>query len=188
MNSNTMIIGVTGNTGAGKSTVARILMSKINFKTLNADKIARRVLHEKSIESRLVRTFGKNILSKGKISRKKLAKAAFSSFSSVKKLNAITHPAIRREINKQMRKNIILDAPLLIEGGFYKKCDYVILVKCDKNTILQRTKKRRYDVRERIKHQLPEKGKIKYADFVIDNNDSLSNTRKQVNEIARIIT
>ena len=178
-----MIIGVTGNTGAGKSTVANILREKLKIKVLNADKIARQALHKKNVRNALVMAFGSSVITNYKISRKNLAHVAFSSPSNVKKLNSITHPTIRKEIIRQMKNNIIIDAPLLIEGGFYKKCDYVILVKCNTNKILKRTQKRKYDVKERIRHQMDFEKKKRYADFVIDNNGSLKETREQLKNI-----
>ena len=138
-----IIIGVTGLPGSGKSTVARIMSKQLRVKIIDADKIAGKILEKAEIKKKLIKAFGKDITLHGKINRKILAKRAFASSANARKLNSITHPYILKEINRALTPkasvhSIIIDAPLLIETGLHKKCDYVIAVKCSKGLIEKR--------------------------------------------------
>ncbi len=178
-----IIIGVTGAPGSGKTTVSKMLSKETGLKTIDADKIAWRLLKTKKIKKELSEAFGKDILCKGKISRKILAKKAFASANSVKLLNFTMHPQITRDIKKKLKSSFIIDAPLLIETGLHRECDYVVVVKCNKKIIEKRSKT--YDTKERTKYHLP--GKEKYADFVVDNNWTKNSTRKQIKDIVKKI-
>ena len=105
-------------------------------------------------------------------------------------LNRLTHPEVIKEIRKivksEKRKVIIIEAPLLIESGFYKGLDRVILVVNKKNQQVKRASEakglNRKDVSRRIRMQMPLKKKLAFADFIIDNSgskkDTLSRARK----------
>ncbi|MCM8791565.1 MAG: dephospho-CoA kinase [Candidatus Omnitrophica bacterium] len=164
-----MIIGITGSFGTGKTTVARILRRK-GAKVIDADKIAHRFISPTR--------------------RKELAKIVFKKRKYLELLCKILHPLIIQQIKKEIKrfnpnKNIIvIDAPLLIETGLHKVVDMLVVVKAKRKTQLQRISGRmglsRKEILRRIDFQMSLKKKIKLADFVIDNNGPITETKKQV--------
>lgn len=140
-----MIIGITGSSGAGKSTVCEMIEKTYNSKTITADKIARK-LSEKGTEylNEIIQRFGNNILTEnGDLNRRKLANIIYSSKQKRQELNQITFKYIKKEIEKEIKnsnnKIITIDAPLLIEADMKKLCDTTIaVVSEDKEIQIQR--------------------------------------------------
>ncbi len=186
-----MIIGITGGFGSGKTTVARLFKKFTKGSIIYADKIARAMQEKnKILWKKIVREFGKDILLKnGEIDRKKVAEIVFSDKNRLKELNKINHPYIIKEIKNRISSSneefIVLDVPLLIEADMLKMVDKLIVVKSDRRVVMKRLSKRysKGEILKRIKSQLSMKGKVKVADYVIDNSRSLKATEKQVNEI-----
>lgn len=185
-----MILGITGAIGSGKSTVASIF-AEYGFKVIDADKIAHDILNNnKIVINKLKNVFGKRIFDiNGKISREKLGGIVFNDKSKLKKLNLIMHPVIISNIKKainqsQKIKNIVIDAPLLLETKTKNLADKIMVVMADKKTLFERAKKQNKFSKSRlekiIKLQMPLKEKIKYADLVIDNNKSIEELKKQI--------
>ncbi len=131
-----MIIGLTGPTGAGKST-ACAAMRDSGCAVIDADQVAREVVRSDSpCLEELTKAFGRDILRPdGMLSRSQLAQKAFSSHEATARLNAVTHPYIMRAVQQQIEalkergaRFIVLDAPLLFESGADKLCDVVVAV------------------------------------------------------------
>ena len=194
-----IILGVTGNLGSGKSTVSKLVALYFKARIIDADRIAHGVIRPgEPVYKRIIRTFGQGIVKKNKtIDRMALAKEAFADRLSVGKLNKITHPEIMRIIKNRIRRfrksNIIIDAPLLIESGLNEYTDKIIIVKSDPFIRLRRLRRKRpYFEKEsllrRLKFQMPFKRKACLADFVIDNNGAIEETKRQVKAIARRIS
>ncbi|HEX3040196.1 MAG TPA: dephospho-CoA kinase [Caproiciproducens sp.] len=130
-----MVIGLTGPTGAGKSTVAAA-WEKAGCTVVDADKIAREAVLQPACVAELKAEFGDDIADeKGNLDRRLLAKRAFCSSQKTEKLNAITHPKIMEEVTERISllqqgraKAIILDAPLLFESGADRLCDTAVAV------------------------------------------------------------
>lgn len=187
-----IVVGITGTFGSGKSTAARIFAS-YGAKIIDADKIAHNCLRRgRSVYKKIASGFGLKVIGKNKeIDRAKLAALVFNDDKSLKKLEAIVHPEVIRIIKLkigQIKKGVvILDAPLLLEAGLKKTVDKLIVVKINKNIRLARlfkkTSLKRADIAKRMKFQISQKEKTRFADFIIDNNDSLTETRKQVKSI-----
>ena len=191
-----MIIGITGSIGSGKTTAAN-LFAKHGFEVINVDKIYHKLSKpDKLIYKKITAEFGNQILNKDKsINRDKLKKIVFNNSSKLKKLNSITHPLIVAEIKKLIKKikrknnnvEIIIDAPLLIEANANDLADKIIVVKCDgKIQVLRLLEKKMYsksEIKNILKSQMPLKEKLKYADFIVDNNGSLKYLESQVEEI-----
>ena len=166
-----MIIGVTGSLGTGKTRVAR-MFGRFGAYIIDADKIVHRILD--------------------KSARRHLAGLVFDDKEALKKLCRVIHPIVKKEIFRALKKNkskktIVIDAPLLIESGLDKKCDYLVVVKAALTKQLERAAKNlslsRNQILKRIRLQMPLKKKMALADFVIDNGGSLKNTEKQVRKV-----
>jgi len=183
-----MIIGITGVFGSGKTKVAE-LFAKYGYKHINADKIGHELLNKKQIKNKAKKEFGKSILTKNKIDRKKLKKIVFYNDKKLIKLNKIIHPFIIKEIKNKVKKNknIVVDGALLIEAKALNLVDKLIVVKINKKEqlkrILEKKKYNKKEINNIIRSQLSQKEKLKYADKIIDNSKSLINTKKQVKKI-----
>jgi len=183
-----MIIGITGVFGSGKTTVAKVL-SNYGYKHVNADKIGHKLLNRKDVRNAVVKKFGKDILVKGKIDRKKLKDIVFYDYDKLKGLNKIIHPKIVQDIKLILKnsKNIVIDGALLIEVKCLNLFDKLIVVKINKkeqlNRVLKKKKYNKKEINNIIKSQLSQKEKLKYADIVVDNSKGLKNTEKQIKKI-----
>lgn len=195
------IIGITGATGSGKSTLTEYLVQK-NFFVIDADKIARQIVQKGSICLQCITAvFGRDILyADGTLNRKVLARKAFSEKSETEKLNRITHPFIIAEtlqrIDNIRQQNtssvIILDAPLLFESKMDILCDYTISVLCNKDIRLQRIMKRdNLSQNEALLRMNAQPEDIFYrsrSDFIIDGSKPLSEIYADTDSIIRTIT
>jgi len=130
------IIGLTGKTGSGKSTVAEKL-SELGFGVVDADIIARKVVEKGSpLLKTLAETFGEEIINPdGTLNRKELSKRGFATKSDTEKMNSIMHPMITEYMEREIQKlnndgfeKIIIDAAALFESGFDKRCDVIVVV------------------------------------------------------------
>ena len=193
-----LIIGLTGGIGSGKSTVSNYLRGK-NLTLLCADKIAHQIMQPGQIAYRkIVKKFGKEILSSDKtINRKILGPLVFKNPNHLKSLNAIAHPEVLKEFKKQIRlhkkeKYIILDVPLLFESGMDKICDHIILVALNRKIQSQRIKKRdgitQVEIKRRINSQMPLREKKKRSNFVINNSGTWTQTKKQIEKLIKQLT
>lgn len=170
-------------------------MKERGAKVLDADRIARRLMAPEGPCFRpVVRRFGREILTGGRIDRAKLAGIVFKDAAKLKALTRIIHPWVLREIKKEIirvsrsrKQPVVIDAPLLIEAGLDRIVDWLIVVKAPRKVQLQRALARGgmtpSEALRRIGMQMPLKEKIKRADAVIDNGANLSKTEKQVEAI-----
>lgn len=181
---NPTIIGLTGGTGCGKTTVCSIL-EKYNAYIIDADKIAHSIIEEgKKAYFEIIEYFGDDILNNEKqIDRKKLGNIVFSNKNELIYLNNITHKYIIKDIKEKIdfakREKtydyIVIDAPLLIETNLHKIVDNVWIVHCTLKTRLDRLKKRdnlSEDILiKRINSQTSFDENKKFADFIIFNEE-----------------
>jgi len=173
-------IGLTGNIGSGKTTVAKIF-EVIGVPVFYADIEARKFLSEKDVLDELVNEFGNNILSGDYLDRGELAKIVFNDKAALATLNSIIHPRVRQSLmdwisTKQDHKYVIQEAAILFESGFYNFFDKNIVISCPEDVAIERVMKRdgidENAVRARIQNQWPEQKKIQLADFVIHNDNN----------------
>lgn len=193
-----MIIGLTGNIGSGKSTVARCLKD-LGAEVIDTDEISRAIVEPgKPALEKIVNAFGPKVLHKnGTLNRQALADIVFKDSEARQKLNSIMHPLIIQEVEEAISryKNnrgpkapaLIIEAPLLFETGMEKLVDEVWLVTVDMPGQIQRIMKRNNideeRARSRIASQMPQAEKIKKAHRLIDNSGSLEKTRIRVKEL-----
>ncbi len=185
-------IGLTGGFGTGKSTVAEIFR-ELGAGVIDADELARNCLRPGKPEYRkVIGRFGDKILGPGgEIDRKALAGLVFADHRLRRRLNRIVHPAVIRKLEEALDRSAepvkVAVIPLLFETGLEHQFDYVAVVKAAGETVRERTSAARGMTGEEIElrraAQLPLAEKIRRADFVIDNNGPLSETRRQAEEI-----
>jgi dephospho-CoA kinase len=182
-----LLVGIGGNMGSGKSTVASEL-KRYGAKIIDADEMGWSILNKGTDEyRRLVKTFGRGILTKaGNIDRRALGKLAFATKANLNKLNAIVHPTllerVRKEIDRNRKGLVVVDAALLFTWEMDKDVDVAILV-----TAADRLKIKRMtdagmpedDIAARLKLQPPDAKIWRRADFVLENRGSFAELRRK---------
>ncbi|MCF8378290.1 MAG: dephospho-CoA kinase [Bacteroidales bacterium] len=171
-------VGLTGNIGSGKSTVAKVFET-LGVPVFHADIRAKKFLEEKDVMKELVRHFGKDVINQGGIDRKNLAKIVFNDLEAISTLNSIIHPLVRKDLFEwiEMKKDheyVIQEAAILFESGFYEFFDKIILVTCPEKIaterVMNRDKISQADVMARMKNQWPEEKKIPMSDHIVHND------------------
>ena len=195
----TKIIGITGTTGSGKSTLTKYLSQK-NIPVIDADILAREVVSKGSVCLQcIVAVFGKDILnSDDTLNRKALARKAFSSKENTQKLNNIIHPFIimttlqQIDILRKKHSLILIDAPLLFECHMDILCQHTIAVICDKEIRKQRIMKRdnltESEALARMSVQNDDIFYQNYADFIIDGGKTLEEVTAYADRIMEKLT
>lgn len=183
-----IIVGLTGPSGVGKSTIAEFA-SSLGFLNIDCDKVAKEVVP--ALKTELCKAFSDDILENGEISNKKLASVAFKSKKATEKLNSITLPKIIEKIENIILESesnfILLDGATLIESGFNKKCSKIIAVLADDELRLERFKSRdkltKKEASLRLKAGKADSFYKENADFVIFNNGNKEELIKKAEEI-----
>lgn len=189
-------IGLTGGIGSGKSTVDRFFREKGAY-IIDFDELAHFVEEpNRTAWTKIISTFGSHILNEDNtINREKLGDIVFRDNEKLKILNSIVHPAIAVEwkdriagIRQENEHAIVIsDIPLLLEVGMQSQFDVIILVYISPEEQIKRVMKRNgyssEQAQERLKAQMRIDDKIAHADFVINNEGSLDETRKIVESV-----
>lgn len=190
-----MIVGLTGGIATGKSTVAR-MFGELGARVIDFDALARKAVEPgKPAWQEIIEHFGAGVLNPdGTINRRELGRLVFDDPQKLKKLNQIVHPrvfALDREETEEIRQQdpraiIVKEIPLLLEAGAARGVDRVVVVYASPQAQLQRLLSRGLTEEEalkRIKAQAPLDQKVRLADYVITNEGSLEETRRQVEEV-----
>ena len=173
-------IGLTGNIGSGKTTVASCF-EILGIAVFNADKQAK-LLMDKDVDLKqsLITEFGKEVFFNNELNRKYLSNLAFNDDLVLKRLNALVHPVVQDAFEKwsiqQSGVYVIKEAAILFESNTYQSLDAIICISCPEEIRLKRILKRdnlsEKQVRQRMSHQLAEEKKISLSDYVITNDNS----------------
>jgi dephospho-CoA kinase len=186
------IIGLTGPIAAGKDTVARMLARHKAY-IINADEIGHKILAPQSKAWHgAVKIFGSKILSRGGVvNRKKLGKIVFGDAKALKKLNAITHPEIKKSINDEIKKAknkkiIVINAAIIKEMMLIPIVDKVISVIAKDPIRLNRLKRKGLSINEakaRMRMQAGNSAYRKMADIIIENNGTKAELKKVIQKL-----
>ena len=188
-------LGLTGGIASGKSAVAGMLR-ELGFKVLDADELAHTLIEpgQRAYEE-VLREFGTDVLqADGRIDRGKLGAVVFADQEKLGRLNAIVHPRVEEEMIRifaewerdGVRDAAFVEAALLVEAGYQKKLDGLIVTWCKPEQQMERLLERgmsKEEARRRIAAQMPAEEKLRYATEKIDCSGSMEETRRQVEEL-----
>jgi dephospho-CoA kinase len=189
------VIGLTGGIGSGKSTVSEMLRAK-GAAVVYADLVGHEVYRPgTAVWDEVVAAFGRDVLTTDQeIDRRKLGSIVFSDPEARRRLNAITHPPMRRlmaerldDLRRQGVRVAVLEAALLIEAGWVDLADEVWLTLVGPAEAAQRLMARsglsREDAEARIASQLSNQERLEHADVAIDTDCSLAEVARRVDEL-----
>lgn len=174
-----IIIGLTGGIGSGKSTVAKIF-AQLGIPVLDADATAKAIMNEDhSVKTKLIELFGEDAYKENQLNRPYIAQLVFEDAFKLQQLNAIIHPITiqyaKDWASKQSAPYVIKEAALFFESGSSEGVEKIIGVTAPKHIRIQRVMQRdqmtREDVIKRMEHQLEDSLKMKLCDWVIQNDD-----------------
>jgi dephospho-CoA kinase len=191
-----LLVGLTGGIATGKSTVSNMLQG-LGAEIIDADQLARQVVEPGQPAWReIVEEFGRDVLTPdGTLDRKKLGAIVFANPEQRKRLEAITHPAIRARVKARVDELaargfagiVFYDAAILIEALGHQDMDRIVVVLTDEATQVARLRGRDgtddAEGRRKIASQMPLAEKAKLADYVIDNSGDREATAEQVRRV-----
>jgi dephospho-CoA kinase len=191
-----LLVGLTGGIATGKSTVSE-LFRRLGGEIIDADRLARDVVAPgEPALAEIARVFGADVLlPDGHLDRKRLGALVFADAEKRRRLESITHPAIRERFTSRLAELeaagfagiVFFDAPVLIESGNYKNMDRLVVVLTDEATQLARLGGRdglgREEALVRLRSQMPVREKARLADHVIDNSGDPAATEAHVRRV-----
>ncbi len=190
-----MILGLTGFSGAGKSTVAQIFKEQ-GFYHLDCDFIVHeRVYRDPTVLNTLANEYGNEIIENGALNRAVLRKYTMGNPNALERLNSLVMPhilsAIHDDLMEHNEDHIILDAPLLFESGLDQKCDCVLSVIADHKAaterIIQRDHLQPNEAEKRLSSQHPAEYYTSKSDYVLYNNGDLTALHQETINLIKII-
>ena len=186
------IIGLTGGIGSGKTTVARFI-EEMGYPVYNSDTRAKDLVNESDdLKAAIIQLLGSQAYDEdGFYDRKYVGSVVFSNDELLKQLNAIIHPAVNKDfhdwIKRQSREIIFKETALLFELKLNLQCDKSLLVTADESIrikrVMDRDSKTYREVEKVIDNQMPERKKIRLADYVIENNSDMQHLRLSTEKI-----
>jgi dephospho-CoA kinase len=190
-----LLVGLTGGIATGKSTVADTLR-RLGAEISDADQLAREVVAPgEPALAEIVREFGDVLQPDGTLDRKKLGAIVFGDTPRRKRLEAITHPAIRERFLARLRELeavgfeglVFFDAPVMIESGNYRNMDRLVVVftgdATQRERLMARDGMSAAEAGRRMATQMPVADKAKLADYVIDNSGDRAATEARTREV-----
>jgi dephospho-CoA kinase len=181
-----MVVGITGNYCSGKD-VACELFEVAGYRVIDVDGIGHEALCEKKEE--IISQFGKRVLTRGRVDRKKLGALVFGNDEGKRHLERIVHPWMTRRVRDRVcgEGKWVINAALLVEMCLWVICDHVIGVTAEEQLMIARAMSRdglgREEALTRIRSQIPTKEKLQFVDTVIDNNGDIEAFRETVRSV-----
>ena len=184
-------VGLTGGIASGKTTVAHTL-AELGAFVVDADQLAHAMMQPGGqTYDPVVQRFGRQILDDdGRIVRSRLARQIFEDEEARRDLNSIVHPRLRAATERRIAEYegramvAVFDAALLVETGHYRDFQRLVVVRCRRETQIRRLLARdglsTTEAEARIDSQAPMREKVAVADYVIDTEGTLRETRKQI--------
>ena len=197
-----LILGITGGVGSGKSKILYDLSNLYGASIVETDKLAHTLMEPgQTVYQAVVEAFGTEILQAEEpyaIDRAKFAQIVFADKEKLAQLNALTHPAvkawIRKDIEEKRKQDVkiyVIEAALLIQDGYKEICDEIWYIYVNEETRIKRLMKQRGYTEERCRamfhSQEPESYYRKYADFTINNQLDYENSSKQLKDRLNIL-
>lgn len=186
-----IVLGLTGSIGMGKSTAGEMFSDR-DIPVISADEIVHQLYSGEAAP--LIEAAFPGTVESGVVNRAELSRAVMNNAAAFRKLEAIIHPLVetkRKEfVENQRRKGValvVLDIPLLYEGGGEMAVDKVVVVSCDPEQQRERVLRRPGMTQDKfdaiLARQVPDEEKRARADFVIDTSGTLDETRRQVDAL-----
>ena len=189
-------VGLTGGIGSGKTTVSNFLLD-YGIPVYNSDSKGKTLMNTNlELKNNIVSIFGERVYDNGILNTNLLSSIVFNDSSKIEQLNNLVHPKVAQDFNQWVGKNnnkpiLVKEAAILIESGAYLNMDKIILVVSEKSTRINRVSKRDNSdlksIEKRINYQLTDNEKIKYADYIIENNSSLEHLKLEVLKVVNKI-
>ncbi len=183
-------IGITGIIGSGKTTVSQMLQQQ-GYVVIDLDALAKKVSGTEEVKEDIKRMFGEPYLREDNTVNVELLKdCVFNDAARLRTLESIVHPRIIAEMERQTAlrgvagdKSVIIDGPLIFETDLHKRLDKIVVVSADIDIIKKRLLGRGMDgedIERRMTNQIPLREKEKAADYVVLNNGTEDDLRKQI--------
>lgn len=192
-----LIIGITGGIGTGKTTVSKYLEDK-GYYVINADQIAKDLLTNNNIiKDKIIKEFGANSYVNNQYNTSYISNIVFNNTKKLSRLNQIVHPAVLNQIinliDTAMQKNIkiiFIDIALLFELNLEEGVDYILTITAKEDIRIDRVIKRSNlpieEIKRRINNQIRVEEAVQNSDFVIENNDTIEKLYNSVDYILDI--
>ncbi|HEV8214500.1 MAG TPA: dephospho-CoA kinase [Gemmatimonadaceae bacterium] len=190
-----LLVGLTGNIGSGKSTVAQML-SERGATIIDADVLARRAVEAGTPAfAKIVARWGSSILAPdGHLDRAALRRVVFADHAQLEELNQIVHPEVERlrgrlieQAKRRGDRVVVCDIPLLFERHMTDRFDRILLVDSHRAIRLERLVKERglreTEAMDMIAAQMPAELKRARADFIVENDGTFAQLERRVNEV-----
>lgn len=189
------IIGLTGGIGSGKTTIANYLAS-LAIPVYIADDAGKKVMQQQEIIEEIQKKFGFDIVENNQLNRAKLAEIVFNNPDQLKVLNAIVHPAVKKDFKKWVYEHadspfVVYESAILFESGSYTNFDIILTVTAPLETrisrVLERDNSNREQVMSRINAQWTDEQRIAKSDFIIENID-INLAKAKIDEFLKILS
>ena len=193
MQNKQVIAALTGSIATGKSVVLDYFHKNLGFEIISADSVGHDVLRLEKTIKKIRQEFGDAVITGGQIDRKALGKIVFSDESELKKLNAVTHPLILKQIFETIDKMpkstpVIVEAAILIEAGWQRYFDTIMVTTCRPEIQLSRLMTRdgidENEAKKRISCQFSFENRLPYATYIIDTSYGIEVTKITLEKIA----